>query len=35
MLEKEKDLKFYSRDELSEKFEYYQKLMRGEVALEE
>ena len=35
LVETEKDLKFYSRDELNKKSVYYQKLMRGEVAIEE
>lgn len=35
LMEQEKDLKFYSRDELKNRSVYYQKLMRGEVAIEE
>ena len=35
LMETEKDLKFYSREELNKKSVYYQKLMRGEVAIEE
>jgi len=35
LIEKEKDLTFYSRDELLKKSLYYQKLIRGEVTIEE
>ena len=35
LMEEEKDLIFYTRDELIKKSEYYQKLMRGEVTIEE
>jgi len=33
LMDKEKQLKFYSRDELKSKSIYYQKLMRGEVSI--
>ena len=35
LLEEEKDMIFYSRDVLEQKSEFYQKLIRGEVAIEE
>jgi len=35
LIEEEKRLRFYSRDQLIKKSDYYQKLIRGEVAIEE
>jgi len=35
LMDKEKELKFYDRDYLQQHSEYYQKLMRGEVAIDQ